>query len=191
VSGLRLYPRLLGDAWHALAEPIRACYDAAPRLVASGRFQVTHARSWLARVAITIARMPRAGDDVALRLEVRAHEDHQVWERDFDDFRMTTTQYLLPDGRMVERRGPIELLFHVTVDDGAVVYRPAGMRLRLWRVSFRVPSWCGPSIRGKTWCEPGDRRMHVHIAIAVPFLGLIVSYGGAIERVDDYDVGPR
>ena len=181
---LALYPRLLGAAWSTLPGPLRACHDAAPRLVATGRFRVTHARSWLARLAIAMVGMPAAGDDVALRLEVRAEVDHQIWARDFDGFRMTTIQSLLPDGRMGERRGFIEALFDVTAESGEIVYRPAGLRLRLGRLRVPIPSWCGPRAQARTWCVPGDDSMHVHVTIAAPVLGLLVTYSGAIAPID-------
>ncbi len=192
MTWLRLYPVALHDAWSGLPEALRACLDASPSLDAEGRFTVTRARSLLARLVLALAGMPKAGDDVALRLEVRAHEGHQRWERDFAGYRMSTVKTLLPDGRMAERRGPIELLFRITTlreataegERVAVVYHPAGVRLCLGPLRVPIPSWCGPRVDARVWCEPGERVMRVEVKMAVPLVGPIVTYGGPLARVD-------
>ena len=186
MQGLALYPLLLGELWAKLPEPVRRCHDAAPRLVAEGRFIVTHARSWLARIVIALARMPRARDGVRLRLEVNALADHLVWRRDFDEFTMLTTQRLRPDGRMAERRGPMELLFEVAGEADAIVYRPRGVRLCLGALRIPMPSWLAPRVEGRAWTVSGEACMHVHIVIAAPILGTLVTYGGPlVPKTDD------
>jgi hypothetical protein len=184
MDGLSLYPRLLGDAWSALPAVVRTCHTAKPRLVAVGRFTVTHARSWLARFAIAFASMPAAGEDIPLRLEVRAFPDHQLWIRDFDGFSMRTVQLLGEDGHMAEQRGPFELLLKVTAEEGAVVYRPTGLRFGVGRFRVRVPWWIGPRVEARAWSEPGASEMHVHVAIALAVLGTIVTYGGTLKPAE-------
>lgn len=182
---LRLYPRALGDAWDALPEPLRACHDPSPSLEAEGSFTVTRSRSWLARVVLALAGMPPAGRDVAVRLEVRALRDEQIWERDFAGFRMTTIQSLAPGGLMAERRGPLELLFRLDTEARALVYRPAGLRLRVGPLRIPLPSWCGPRVEVRAWCEPDeDDVMHVRVSMSLPLLGEAITYGGSLARVD-------
>ena len=180
MSALALYPRLLGDAWRALPEPVRLCHDAAPTLVATGRFKVTRGASWMARLAAWLGGMPRPGNDVQLRLEVRSHDDHQTWSRDFGGFTMLTRQSLLADGRLAERRGPLELLFRVTGEEGAVVYRPAGVRLRIGPLAIPLPRWLAPRVEARAWCEPGDGRMHVLVSVSSSLAGTIATYGGPL-----------
>ena len=181
MDGLPLYPRLLGDAWSSLPEVVRVCHTAAPRLVALGRFTVTHASSWPARLAIAFASMPPAGEDIPLRLEVHARSDHQLWLRDFDGFSMKTVQVLREDGLLAERRGPFELILRVTEESGAVVYRPTGLRFGFGRFRVQVPWWLGPRVEARAWCEPGAPEMHEHVAIALAVLGTIVTYGGTLK----------
>jgi hypothetical protein len=180
VTWLALYPRALGDAWEQLPAPVRACHDACPRLSAEGPFVVERSRSWLARVALFAGGMPAAGEDIPLRLEVYAERDSQRWERRFGAFVMTTIQRLLPDGRMSEQRGPLELLFWVTADGGAIHYRPAGLRLCLGPLRIPLPSWLGPRVEARAWREPGDHRMSVRVVMALPLLGEVISYGGPL-----------
>ena len=178
MARFELYPALLGEAWHTLPEPVRSCHQASPALVAHGRFSVEHAASLAARIAIAIGALPPSGEDVPLRLDVQSGHDHQIWKRDFGGFVLTTRQSMLADGRLVERRGLLELLFQVRVEDGSVLYHPAGLRLRLGMLAIPIPRWLGPSVVGRAWCE--GESMRVKIEIAAPLLGTIVTYGGLL-----------
>jgi hypothetical protein len=71
----------------------------------------------------------------------------------------------------------VELLFRVSVEDGAVIYRPDGVRLWLG-VALPLPRWLGPRVEGRAWCE-GDS-MRVKIEVITPLLGAIVTYGGVV-----------
>lgn len=184
MTWLRLYPLALGEAWESLPGPLRALHDPSPALDAEGRFTVTRARSPLARLVLALAGMPPAGIDLALRLVIRAQRDHQVWDRDFGGFGMRTVQTLLPDGRMSERRGAMELLFHVAAEPAAIVYRPAGARLCLGPLRIPIPSWCGPRVEARAWCAPGASVMHVSVSISAPLLGPLVTYGGALAPIE-------
>lgn len=177
MARLALYPTLLGAAWDTLPAPVKACHEAVPDLFAGGCFTVEHASSFVAKLVIAMAALPPAGDDIALRLDVKSADDHQIWTRHFGDFSMTTRQYLLADGRMVERRGVVELLFRVSVEDGALIYRPDGVRLWLG-FPIPIPPWLGPRVAGRAWCE-GDS-MRVKIEVRAPLLGTIVTYGGVV-----------
>ena len=178
---LALYPRLLGDAWATLPEAVRRGHEVAPVLRTTGDFTVTHGPSWLVRVAVAVLRLPRAGPHVRTQLDARAYEDHQRWERDFAGRKLYTRQYLLGDGRMSERTGPLELCFRVAVMDGELRYGPNGVRLCLGRWRIPLPSWCAPRITGRAWAVAGERAMHVHIEIAAPWIGTVVTYGGPLD----------
>lgn len=180
---LALYPRVFGEVWATLPEPVRRCLDADPSLVAVGRFTVTRATSWPARFALVFAGMPPSGEDVALRLEIQTTPDHQLWRRAFADFTMETTQWLLPDGRLVERKGPVELLFRIAFEEGAVVYHPAGARARVGPFRLRLPSWLAPRVDCRAWTEPDDERMHVRVVVSAPIVGRLITYGGPLRRV--------
>lgn len=184
VSWLRLYPRALGDAWHALPGPLRACHDPSPALDAEGAFTVTHARFPLAGLVVALAGMPPPGRDVALRLEVRAHEGRQIWERDFAGFRMLTVQSLTPGGLMAERMGALELLFRLAPEERALVYRQAGLRLCVGPLRIPLPSWCGPRVEARAWCEPEDGDvMRVRVSVSLPLFGELITYGGPLKAL--------
>ena len=150
---------------------------------------MTHATSWLARIAIWFANMPPARRDIPLRLQVRSEGELQVWERDFDGFTMTTVQ-LSHDGELLaERRGPFELLFRIAVVGSTVVYRPVGLRLGLGNVRLRVPAFFGPTVRASAGCDDGEVEMKVRVEIGLPFFGTLVTYGGSLRPVQDEAAG--
>jgi hypothetical protein len=176
-----LYPKLLERDWDALPVVMRDLHTPKPLLRAEGLFTVTHSRSFLARMLIFLTRLPPKGQRMPLRLEVDALADQQRWQRTFDERRtMTTYQYLLPDGRLGERTGPLELLFRVEVEKGVVRYHQVGLRLRLGPLRIPLPSWCGPRVSARLWAYPDATEMNVEVRIAVPILGEIVTYGGPL-----------
>ena len=177
-----LYEHALGPAWGSLPEPVRRCH--LPGLVASGRFKITHTRSWLGRLVIAIMGMPRSGEDVQTDLRVAARERHQAqyqeWVRHFDGRPMTTEQYAL-DRRVAERMGSIELAFDVVASGDALEYVQRGARFCLLRLRIPLPAWCAPRVHARCWAEPHATAMNVRVRIALPMLGELVTYGGALE----------
>jgi hypothetical protein len=181
VAKFALYSSLLGAAWTTLPKAVRACHEA--RLVAFGQFTVEHKSSFVARMLIAFAALPPAGKGIALRLDVESGVDHQIWTRDFAGFVMTTHQSMLADGRLAERRGPLELLFRVSVEKGTIVYRPDGIRVRIGRLAIPVPRWLGPRVAARAWAE--GSAMRVKVEIAAPLLGTVVTYGGLLAARED------
>jgi hypothetical protein len=178
-----LYAKLLGQHWDALPNSMRRLHSPAPFLSAAGSFTVTHARSWLVALAIRVFRLPPAGERMPLRLEVDATGSEQRWERTFDGrHTLVTYQYLLADGRLAERTGPLELTFHVDVENGVVVYRPAGLRLRLGRWRIPLPSFFGPRVTARLSAD-GASEMNVMVRIGAPLLGEMLTYGGPLALI--------
>jgi hypothetical protein len=102
--------------------------------------------------------------EMPIELQITVEKNAQRWVRHFGDFEMTTTQYEV-DGKLGERRGPIEMRFDLVVEDGALVYR-------------QVPSLVGPRVRAREWVE--NDRMCVKVEIAAPFFGDLVTYAGML-----------
>lgn len=178
-----LYPKLLERDWDALPVVMRDLHSPKPLLRAEGLFNITHARSFLAKVVIFLTRLPPAGQRTPLRLAVDALGDQQRWDRTFDErHTMITYQYLLPDGLLGERTGPLELVFRVEVEKGIVRYHQVGLRLRLGRLRIPLPRWLGPTVTARLWAYPEATEMNVEVRIAVPILGEIVTYGGPLGR---------
>jgi hypothetical protein len=117
-----LYPRLIGTAWHELAECVRLLHDGGRIICAAGTFCVHQAQPLLAR----LARMPVAGERVPLRLVITPIDNGEVWHRTFAGKPLVSQQWARPDGLLVERMGPLELRFRLTGQAGALCYRSVG-----------------------------------------------------------------
>lgn len=74
-----LYPRLVGAAWSALAEPLQRLHLGLETVHATGIFTVRHGTRLLARLLAVVLRLPMAGEDVPVRLVVTPHRHGERW----------------------------------------------------------------------------------------------------------------
>jgi hypothetical protein len=172
-----LFPRVVGDAWHALPTLVRALHEGRPRRRAIGTFTVTSAASWLGRLVIRMFGMPRPGTDVAMALDVEVSDTGETWARRIGGTTMVTQQYETA-GVVAERQGPLEIRFALHVVDGRLRYDVASAWLCLGQRRLRLPRWLAPCGSAVEWVEGGT--LHTKIEIAVPILGSIVEYGGPL-----------
>lgn len=175
-----LYPRLVGEVWQTLPAAVRALHEGGPQRHANGTFTVTSSPSWLGRLVIRCFGLPRPGQQLALSLVVDVGTDGEVWSRSFGG-RPTVTQQYVSSGRLAERRGPIELRFDLVVDGGRLRYASVGAWLCLGRRRVRLPRWLSPHAVATEWADTGATPMQTRIQIAVPLLGPLLEYGGALE----------
>src|SRR5262249_44483382 len=131
-TSLPLYRRLLGEAWHALPEPLRRMHDLSDILVVQGLAQVDRGSGLLARLIAATFRFPRAGRAVPITVTFRAAAGREVWQRDFAGRKFQTVQHV-GCGRferlLHERFGPFGFGL-------ALVTEPGRLRLvvRRWTV---------------------------------------------------------
>lgn len=169
-----LYPRLLGDAWGGLPEPVRRIHCGGSRR-AAGLFDVRHGRGparWLARVL----GMPRAGEGIPTRLAITTARGGERWDRRFGDDGFVTEQDAGDDGRLRERFGPVELRLDLRAAGGALRFEPAGAYLRVGRHAVPIPGWLAPRVSGGVTAE--GERARVEVEVKAPFVGLLVRYSG-------------
>ena len=120
-----LYRQLLKDDFEKLPAALRRFHSAPGGGRAVGRVAVRHASGLLAR----LLGLPRAGDDVPMRLDVVANETQEIWIRRFGDVVRKSTQRL-ERGLLLETFGPVRLLFRVLADDRGVRFE--SLRASLW-----------------------------------------------------------
>jgi hypothetical protein len=173
-----LYRRVLGAAWDALPEPLRAMHDLSGDMIAEGVAQVDRGGGLLARLVAAAFRFPKAGKDVPVTVSFRARDGREVWRRDFagSGFRSTQEEGHGRFERLVcERFGPFAFGLALVLD---------GERLRLIvrRWSFfgvPLPLWLVP--RGDAYEHAEGGRFNFHVEIGHPLTGMIVRYRGWLE----------
>lgn len=192
-ASLPLYRRVLGSAWDALPEPVRALHDLETGAAFAGAARVE--RGLLGGWIADAIGFPRPGEALPLRVELTACDRVETWTRDFAGARFTSTQVAgtgADKGLLVERFGPLEFLLGLKVEgaDGTVdrdgnALSPAGTRLRLvvrgWRAwGIGLPRFLAPfSDAFEQADEQG--RFRFHVEISHPLVGLIVRYRGWLE----------
>src|SRR5215218_5297015 len=127
----RLYERLLGEAWGELDAPVRRLHERGSGPCGEGLF-VVRGGNLFARALARMFRLPAGGEGVRVCLSVTHAGDGAAerWQRTFGGRAFDTRQREGEGGLLAERAGPLELLFELSVEGGALVYAPAGAALR-------------------------------------------------------------
>jgi len=174
-SSLPLYRRLLGDAYELLPAPLKTMHELKHTLVAEGTATVTRGKGLPARIAAALVGFPRAGENVAVRVDFKAEKGAERWTRTFAGRSFHSTQ---EQGRgrfewlVCERFGPLCAGMALVVDEGKL-----RLIVRRWSIfGIPMPLWLAPG--GDSYEYAADGRFHFHVEIRHPFTGLIVGYRG-------------
>jgi hypothetical protein len=108
-----LYRQLLGAAWSQLDEAVRRAHSDGGLVYRVGQFQVRSGVSKLAKILLTIMRLPCAGEGIATKLMIMPIPHGEQWTRTFGNKKFVTTQAVGADGVLIERFGMVELQFEL------------------------------------------------------------------------------
>jgi hypothetical protein len=184
-----LYPSLIGNNWSALDPRLKRFYSADGERRGTGVFQIHHGPSMWARILARILRLPKEAPDVPTRLRVMeangsAGENHhgEIWNRSFGNRELNSIQYANNHGMLAERFTLTELWFRLEVVDSSLVFVTAGGALVVGPIRIRLPIWLCPRVMGRATSGRGNRgRFNVSVNLAVPLIGLVLSYEGYID----------
>ena len=178
-----LYAQLLGASWLQLAEPVRVAHASGSTVRARGRFRIAHGRNHLARFVARVLRLPRASDGADTRLVITPCAGGEQWRRTFDDRRLDTQQYPAGDGALAERIGILEFRFRLEASQGSLLFRQLDVAVLCGPVRLRLPAAWAPVVEARE--DPvGARQTAVHVSIAIPALGPVVTYDGVLDIED-------
>jgi hypothetical protein len=174
VSSCGLYRRVLGSHFDELPAVLKQFHDRAEGGRACGTFRVVRGDGVIRNTVAELLRMPRAGEHVAILLEVIVEGNRERWLRHFPGRCTRTVQWA--DGNvLMERFGPVSF-------SSAVVVQGTRMRyefVRAWFAGVPLPAWLSPFVDG--YVDAGDTGWRVAVHIFAPFLGEIVQYEGWVE----------
>jgi hypothetical protein len=168
-----LYQRLLGKDFDSLPLVLRHFHSLPRGGHATGIVTVARSSGVLPALVARVLQLPRAGDEVPLRLQVAPRGDRELWIRHFGRQRLETMQW--QNGPyLVEKAGPLILVFHVVADALGMTFhfqhnKISGVQLPN-NLSLRVSA----NARGA-----GDR-WFIAVEISLPALGTITTYRGEI-----------
>lgn len=171
----RLYPRVLGDSWSVLPEPIRAMHDPGRDLTAVGAADVERGSGLLAQAIAELFRLPRGGRSVPVELSFRSSGQGEVWGRSFAG-RTCESAQSEGQGRdqalLCERFGPVTIGLALLPDEEKLRFV-----VRQWNVfGLRLPASWAP--RAEAWESAEDDRFNFHVVLSHPLTGPIVRYSG-------------
>ena len=165
------YEAILGEAFASLHAHVRRAH--LPPLCAEGTIDVEHGVGWLVRPMIWLMKLPRAGLDQPVRLEVTGDDSELVWTRRIGGVILRTRQHA-SGSRIAERSGLACVTFDLAVNDGALVYRQSSIRV----AGLPLPSALSPRVGAVVSATAAGW----HVAVTVNWRGwLLCRYAGAIH----------
>ena len=169
-----LFRELLGPAFERLPEAIRRVHAGQPSAWFHGGCSIERGRHWLARLSATLAGMPPATAQVALRIEIAATGSGETWSRYFGD-RPLRSRLSADQGLLVERLGPLSITFQLEATEQQIRWTPR---------AGRVLGVCLPAsfFKGVVASESMlDGRYHFDVQAALPVIGLVIHYRGWLQ----------
>lgn len=124
-------------------------------------------------LAADLLSLPRAGECVPLRLEIRAERKRERWIRYFDGQRLETVQWQ-QKGLLVEAAGPLRFGFRVEADQTGMRFTSLECRLLFLPLPGPIAPRITAIVVGQETCWIIDMR------IEAPLLGLLARYEGEV-----------
>jgi hypothetical protein len=179
---VRLYERLLGEAWGELDEPVRRLHERGTGPCGEGLFAVRRG-NFFARGLARLFGLPSAGEGVRVCLSVTQTEDGAAerWHRTFEGRVFDTLQREGTGGLLAERAGPVELLFRLSVEGGALVYTQAGAALRVGPLRVPLPRPLAPRVEARERAADDGEGVLVYVSSGAPLVGPMLSYEGRLR----------
>jgi hypothetical protein len=173
-----LYERLVGAGWETLDEPVRRFHATAVR--AAGTFAVRRGRGRLARLLARLMGLPESGEAVPLLLRVTPRPGGERWRRSFAGRDFITEQSAGARSLLAERAGPVEMLFRLNAEGGALVYKHEALVLRAGPLRVPLPRRLAPRVEASERAGEGDKGVRVSVRVTAPLVGLLIQYEGLV-----------
>jgi hypothetical protein len=169
-----LYRRVLGPDFDALPAVLKRFHDAAEGGRAQGTFRVVRGSGVVRNIVASLLRLPKAGENVPICLEVVVQGDRERWLRHFPG-RCTTTVEWADGNLLMERFGLSSFSSILAVEGSRVRY----IFQRAWLAGIPLPVWLSPHV--ESYVDAGETGWRVVVHIFAPILGEIVHYEGWVE----------
>ncbi|MEL6640654.1 MAG: DUF4166 domain-containing protein [Pseudomonadota bacterium] len=165
---------VLGPAFEELPASVRQSHLFADRIVLKGTSSVTRGTALWPSFLASLFRFPRASADTPVTVAKIRTGDKEIWTRNFDGQRFTSTLMVAPDG-MTERFGPVTFTIALRVKDGALHYPVKSARIG----PVPLPAWLLPVSVAKEF--EADGVFHFDVALYAPLTRqLMVHYRGRL-----------
>ncbi len=167
-----VYQKILGKDFEKVGAALQQFHNEPERV--SGRLTVTHSELLVPRFFVWLMRLPKAGENLETTLAVEEMPDSEKWVRHIGAVKLVTKQYSR-EGRLVESAGPINFVFNLSEEGGAMVFHH--YRSELFGVP--MPKHIAPIIDARV--DPDVDGWLVCVNIQCPRYGTICKYEGRID----------
>jgi hypothetical protein len=175
-----LYRKVLGAAFDALPDQVKALHDATQSREWVGQAEVRRGTGWIARQIAGMIGFPQTAAHVPVRVILSPESGGETWLRNFGGKTFSSFQTCgtgKNDALLTERFGVIRIALALVVEGERLFFVP-----RRWScLGIPLPGFLLPSGQSFETERGGDFCFDVEIA--VPFIGLIVAYRGTLKAV--------
>jgi hypothetical protein len=171
-----LFRELIGPDFAGLPPAVRDVHQDCEETALAGRCRVDRGGGALAALFCAVASLPRAGEDVPVRVTIRRREGGETWSREFDGKPMVSA-LRARDGLLEERLGPTTFRFALSADRERITWKLVGVRV----LGIPVPVAMFSGVSASESTEGGRYRFDVEARL--PVVGLLVRYRGTLDAV--------
>lgn len=174
-----LFRRLLGDDFARLPAALRDAHDVQGFLALEGRADAAGPDNWLGGCIARLFRLPLAGKDLPVCVEMRGHADgSESWTRIYPGVTMRSTLRNSDPATLQvdEVFGPIAVRLQWRVTSDGLSLRTIGARL----FNFPLPRFLLPRSDARETVD-ANGMFHFDVPIMLPLIGRIVHYRGYLK----------
>ncbi len=173
-----LYQQILGTAFTVLPTPVQALHATREPRRWAGTACVQRGKNIFARTIARAIGFPNSGTSTPITVELVPSEKGERWTRNFGGKTFSSLQQIgagKNNHLLLERFGPIEVALALTVKDNRLFLIP-----RRWTLfGLPMPKFLLPA--GNSHEREQNGHFYFDVEIAVPLIGLIVSYEGELR----------
>jgi hypothetical protein len=139
-----------------------------------GECEVVRGKGVLSRICCTLARLPPAGQRVALSVVIADDGDAEVWLRDFGVHAFRSTLRAVA-GELDERIGPVGFRYRLEAGPDGIRWQLLAMRV----LGIPLPAFAHAVIAASESAREG--RYAFDVRAELPVAGLLVHYRGELD----------
>lgn len=171
MKALSIVQALMGAGFPRLLPPVQAFHRLTGSHVLHGWVQTEAPITFLGRLMARCLGTPLSPSAGAIRFELDAHADHEIWVRHFPTNTMMSRMRLV-HGELTESLGPIRLYFCLDEVKGRLVMRLTKLRFLM----LPCPRWAMPIVIAEEGGS-GDR-LEFNVKASFPLVGQVAGYRG-------------
>ncbi len=176
-----LYRKILGTAFEALPDRVRALHQPTETREWTGHARVRRGTGWGANAIARLLGFPGGADRVPVSVVLSPRQGGELWTRNFGGSNFSSIQECgtgRNDHLLIERFGPVSVALALVLAEDRLFLVP-----RSWSfLGIPLPRLLLPD--GTSFETEVDGKFRFDVEISMPLLGLIVAYKGDLTEIE-------